>query len=138
MTSPPSPGAPWTLQFHESEVRAVAASGSRLTVHLAAARLAPRGRVLGQGSEDVYLRHVDLILDGAQWSGQPSACLGRLSEGHWSDGTEWRARFVAPEAIEGAIRLALSFTQGERLDVHATSWQVRLHPDSHLLAAYAC
>jgi hypothetical protein len=122
----------YKLSFHDSEVAAVAAESTTLTVRLSVA-------AVRHGARAGYLPEVSFIFHGAQWHGSPfSVCVGRLVDGQWQQRGVRLQALPLPYDGRGPVTATLVFQNREQLHVQAVRVEVRTPDLASLAESYAC
>ena len=122
----------FALEFHDSEVRDVAADGGAVRVRFAAASV--RDAAGGRG----WLPGVTLALADATLAGDPSHAFGKLAEGRLHlDGRDI-ARPALPATLSGRIDLTLRFANGTLLTAHGASLALDVADDARFAEDLSC
>lgn len=127
-----------TLEFHDSEVRAVEADGHQLRVEFSAAHLRGYVRHTGAPAVSGYARAVELRFSAASWSGPLAECVGRLAGGRVVVNGAARSSIVLPHASQGPVRAELQFSGGALLTITAGAMSCRLPADPQFSESFAC
>jgi hypothetical protein len=122
----------FALEFHDSEVRRVAADGDTLRIEFSAAA------VRGPGTAHGWLPTVVATLSQAAWTGDATQAFGKLSDGNLQVAGTRVPRPALPSALTGAIALTLRFANGTVLAAHGRALALTHADDAHLAEDLSC
>lgn len=124
-----------SLQFHDSEVRDVQATGEGLIVAFSAAAVRSSDR---RNGADGYVMNLEMLLTRATWSGAPADGVGRLSTGVLSIDDVPISPLPLPFARDGQVEVRLNFANGTLLSIAAAAVALRFSGEPRWVESYAC
>jgi hypothetical protein len=138
MSSPADAAPPvWTLEFADSEVKALHAAGRELRVVFAAAFVrAPAAP--GHAPALGWLSGVELVFSDATADGPLDGAFGRIADGLWRRGAIAATRLPVPTELEGPLGLELHFANGARVSLSAGHLVARLPEAPRFVESLAC
>jgi hypothetical protein len=128
------------LDFQDSQVSSIQASGADLRVVLSAAHVLCRPGHFAQAPEETegYLTAVLLLFRQARLQGELTLAMGRLAESElWMRGQRLR-RLPLPCESTTAVRARLAFANGVVLEIEAEALACPLSGDERFTASLAC
>ncbi|WP_394787224.1 hypothetical protein [Rhodoferax sp.] len=123
---------PTLFEFHDSEVRRIAAQDGALQILFAAAFVR-----VGTASSG-YAQSLEMQFLDARWDGILADCIGRLSDGRLLAGASAQSSIPLPYASAGPVQVELQFSNGARLQIRAASLLCRFTGDPQFVESFAC
>lgn len=114
-----APVPAWSMDFRDSEVARVDASGADLVVRFAVAAV----HAAGHGGNH-YLTGLELRLGGPGLRRVDAGSVGRLADGECRIDGRRQALLAVPAAFSGRIELHLQFANGARIEAEGRTLQL--------------
>ena len=126
------------LEFHDSEVSAIQSRDETLSVVFSAAYVHHSKGVPGVDAGSGYVQALEMLMQQATWSGSLGSCLGRLSSGHISIGSQRLSLIPLPYTSEGPVNVELVFQNGESLKATAARLHIGFAGEPRFVESFSC
>lgn len=126
------------LEFHDSEVSTIQPKDGDLSILFSAAYVHRSEGAPGVDAGSGYTQALEIVLQRASWSGDLSACLGRLSGGCLCSGGQRLPLVPLPFQSDSPVSIELVFQNGESLASTAESVVVRFKGEPRFVESFKC
>lgn len=125
------------LEFHDSDVEAIAGSGDSLRVVLSGAYVHRSAGRPGIDAGAGYIQPAVLVFSGASWSASTRGCSGKLSDGELVVNGQSMPLVPLPFSTSGQVSVSLTFSSGATFSASAVSVTCTSTGESQFVENYA-
>jgi len=125
------------IEFHDSDVQAIAGSGDCLRVVFSGAYVHRSAGRPGIDAGAGYIQPAELVFSHASWSAPSSGCSGAISDGALVVNGTSMSLVPLPFSASGQISVNLTFTSGATFSASAASVSCASAGESRFVESYA-